>query len=342
MQFVLECVQTLKTVVSNDDDPLIHTKSIMTDIQVRYKTDSSQRSTMLSIRKAYDGPFDSKGEAIAKEMRLLGEAHARACVQIEACIQSYGNIWKDTGIVPVDEYVKEHRKYLMPECVRELHISREASFSIARKSREQRANRHANSPLIDGSVAILHARDVVENPATHGLYNITLALLILTGRRSAELLNGRSKFEKDDANDYKCVFYGQLKVHSQKKRDCGHSIPLLAPYDTILEAYMELQRRQPEDIASYDNRSISRKYQSGLGQHLKKHVTYNTQCSLSHPHMLRGLYANACAQMFSWKTSTPQHVVQSVLLHASIEESLAYTAMRVQISDGMRNSLGEA
>jgi hypothetical protein len=182
------------------------------------------------------------------------------------------------------------------------------------------------------------------------LYELALALLVLTGRRTTEVLNGRSAFDAaPDPREHACLFVGQLKARSAR---APYRIPLLAPFADVAAALACLRRRQAGGGGGggggdrdgggggLSNVDVSRRYQSGLGQHLKAHPVY---ASLGKVHALRAVYANACLHLFDWSDRpwSDNAVVMHVLGHASPDESLAYTAMRVEFSEASaRGSLG--
>ena len=243
-------------------------------------------------------------------------------------------------------------------------------------SRARLRSRHHDAPLVDGDAALSLARDVASRPRAHGLYDLALSLLFLTGRRSAEVLNGRSRFapnphvrcascaeggeEEEDAcpscasargEAHSCLFEGQLKTRAPRP---AQSIPLLAPYSVVATALFEMRARQAqyasareareeeeeegeEEDEGDDNACISRRYQSNLGQRLRSLPAY---ASARRVHGLRGAYANACVHLFDWDCLSPNAVIMRVLGHANIEESLAYSLVRVRFRQWSAGALG--
>ena len=59
-------------------------------------------------------------------------------------------------------------------------------------------------------------------------------------------------------------------------------------------------------------------------------------------HVLRGVYACCVHRMFAWGAWTLPAVVMRVLGHVSPEESLAYTALRINLNEHADVCLGNA
>lgn len=156
---------------------------------------------------------------------------------------------------------------------------------------------------------------------------------------------------------HSCLFEGQLKTRAPRP---AQSIPLLAPYSLVASALSEMRARQAQYASAReeeeeekgdeddedeegngafddDNVAVSRRYQSSLGQRLRAVPAY---ASARRVHGLRGAYANACVFLFDWGSLSPNAVIMRVLGHANIEESLAYSLVRVRFHKSEEGSLG--
>ena len=87
-----------------------------------------------------------------------------------------------------------------------------------------------------------------------------LPLLLVTGRRLAEIMNGRSKFTPIEDQPYHARFTGQLKrkrgdeseMEDSDNEDDGYDseddstykIPLLVPFDTFEKGWKALREKQ--------------------------------------------------------------------------------------------------
>ena len=318
---------------SSENDVQSAVNSAMDTIRRSYRTLASQRDAMLAVRRSYRGPLDAAGRCAEAELRQVLGAEAA-----ERCVKSYGaEPVLSTGDSDADDVVRRARAVLLPAAVRSVRPSIAHTRAIAAASRAQATRRHLSAPRVDGDAALREARRVVAQCPRGGMYDIALALLVLSGRRTTEIMNGRSTFERIRERTHACAFTGQLKVGASRRQQ-SYDIPLLCSFEQFDRALAELRRRQPKNIASLDNRAVSRKYQSGLGQHLRKRGTYGP--AATHSHVLRGVYALACAHLFTSDDATPSAVVMRVLGHASVHESIAYTAMHVELSEASRGTLG--
>ena len=142
--------------------------------------------------------------------------------------------------------------------------------------------------------------------------------MVLTGRRTCELLNGKSSFDAD--GDHAVWFHGQAKTRSASRT--GFRIPVLAPSDWILHAFAALRARQCIQ-SPMDNRATSRRYQSLLSRAIHRDALLS-HCGCVHG--LRGVYACMCVQLFRWVGHpSPAFVTMHILGHCGLHESLVYT-----------------
>lgn len=316
---------------------------IVAYLRERYGTLNSLRTRTGQVRNWYAGPMDSDGERALARMRELAKSDVEL-ERINRCVATYGRRWwEPTGNSELDAYVSEHKYLLLPRNVRDVHITVDESREVNAKSRAALLLRHCHAPAIDGSILLQHCIKVIENPSRYGLYELALALLCASGRRTTEILNGKSSFECVNGCDRACSFSGQLKT----KREKTYAIPLLVRYDTFAAAYArlnELQRRDANPTldtpSQYRNRQTSQTYQSGLGQFMHKHRAYGLN-GVPRVHALRGVYAKLVCHLFDCSPLSDAGTVQYCLGHYNLEESLAYGALRVEIPDRMRHTLGK-
>ena len=142
-----------------------------------------------------------------------------------------------------------------------------------------------------------------------------MALMLLTGRRECEILNGASVLTRH--TDYSITFHGQAK---KRGAAVEYVIPTLERADLILCAFEALRRRQGAVVLT--NRETSRRYQSYLSRHLSATKPWS-QCA--RVHSLRGLYACMAFRLFDWRDHSQAFVAMCLLGHSSLSESLVYT-----------------
>lgn len=348
MQVVDECVRRLARYEydANEDgerEAARATVEVVRLLRSRYATAQSLATKMCCVRRAYNGPLDARGREVEEMLRALAASRDEHAL-VDAVVASYGRMAaaEDT---PLHDAVRKHAHELLPRHVRRVCLTEAEKQLIKQQKRERTVAKHKHAPRVDGNGVLRHATSVVRNASRHGLYDLSLALLLVTGRRTCELLNGRSSFvcasegiSDDDgvqlvAPEYTLQFTGQLKVRKGMRGEARYAIPTLMPALDVLSAIDVLRAKQKttsDDVRRITNAAVSRKYQSGLGQRLRSNTEF---ASVRCVHALRGVYASIAYRMHDWKAWTLPAVVMRILGHVSAEESLAYTAMHVSYSN---------
>lgn len=169
--------------------------------------------------------------------------------------------------------------------------------------------------------------------------NLVLAIMMLTGRRTCEVINGKSEFEAVD--DYSLRFGGQAK---RRSGDAEYTVPCLHRASTVVDAIRRMRTCivPPASLAGVsDNQRVSQKYQSWLRRSLLGHPDL---CQAGKVHALRGLYARMVYRLFDWETDgySEAFVVMRVLGHAGLTESLVYTPFHLGEDFANEPSLGSS
>lgn len=184
---------------------------------------------------------------------------------------------------------------------------------------------------VQGRELLAMSRRILETPEAHSLPDLVCALLLCTGRRTCEILNGSSVFTVEDT--YTLVFDGLAK---QRHGGVQLVIPVLAPARVVHDGIEQLRARQKKTVLT--NAAASRRYQSLLSRHLAAHAVWK-QCRRVHG--LRGIYACIVLRLFEWDENlSDAYVSMSVLGHSSLQESLAYTTYHLGNDFGAEPSLG--
>lgn len=210
------------------------------------------------------------------------------------------------------------------------------SFALTRfESLELKKNQEASLILKNESVItvpnagrvlkrieeLLESAVMVERTAA-----LVIALLIVSGRRTSEILNGRSVFEPVPGDERATRFTGQLK-----KREGGGSyvIPLLVRYETFVRALKEVRRRQGG--AEMSNREVTRQYSMPLKRELLRCEKGWSAVKLPRmkAHDLRSLYMAFVWSLFECEHTFPRTSMHC-LGHVSLAESLSYANVRVE------------
>ena len=163
----------------------------------------------------------------------------------------------------------------------------------------------------------------------HGAMDVprlVLPLLLLCGRRSSELLNGRSTFTPT-ARATACFFDGALK-----KRGTGGAfeIPLLCDRAIFLHALAALREAQKGEVL--DEVACNNRYHRMLTLALPTVFPWAPS-----PHALRAVYAQFVYHLYQCDC-TFNLAAMKCLGHAKLDVSLSYNA--VQLHDAPAVSLG--
>jgi len=207
----------------------------------------------------------------------------------------------------------------LPENVRRLRITRAQEAECKAIGARRVVDKNRSRVHVDGRKLLATARWVLSN-TTHvsRLSHLTFALMLVTGRRACELLNGTSVFE--------CVDTYTLKFGGQGKRRAAAPqtwmmIPCLAPSPLVLAALANLRQRQSH--RELTNVATSRRYQSLLARDLATDDLWRT---CGRVHALRGVYACIALRLFKWDASTSDaYIAMCILGHSGLTDSLTYT-----------------
>jgi hypothetical protein len=182
------------------------------------------------------------------------------------------------------------------------------------------------SDILDHVCTLLDA--FVRTPSYAGVALLGVCLMLVSGRRLAEIMNGRSTFVADGMRHV--VFSGQLK---KRGHDITLRIPLLTPADTFIVAVAVLRQRQG-DVTSLTNEQVTRRYQTNLTRELR--CLYP---ALHHVHVLRSVYISAVVEAFV----SPHTFARTAMLclgHATLAESLAYNNVSLRDFERHRDRYG--
>lgn len=217
----------------------------------------------------------------------------------------------------------------------QLKLTRDESVACRRHQRRAVLDKNLAVQRVDGEAFLKHMARVLTPPFDKrtGKYELALALMAATGRRTAEIVNGRSRFTLvPSAGAARVVrFEGQLKRVGAAP---AFVIPVLVEPQHVVAAHAELRTRQQADVATRDQRSISRRYQSGLRQHLIKHPVYAP--SVRQVHDLRGAYAALAYELFDFSGASRTIATMRILGHRRPEETLSYNTFDIVLAPGRR------
>ena len=169
---------------------------------------------------------------------------------------------------------------------------------------------------------------VIDSANNAHMLTLILALMVVSGRRTAEITNGHSTFTEVLGQDHHAQFTGQLKTRGNAET---YIIPLLVPFNTFIKGFKAMQAMQRNK--NLPNDEAKDKYQSILSKALsKQRVLKNLPRRLT-PHDLRSIYAAIVVSVFAHGQLTIPGVVERVLGHGSLSQSLHYSSATRSTAD---------
>jgi hypothetical protein len=141
---------------------------------------------------------------------------------------------------------------------------------------------------------------------------LALPILLLSGRRTTEIMNGKSIFTRT-GRPTTCKFTGQLK---KRGGDCTYEIPLLCNVFTFEHAMSTLRCKQNGEVLSAA--ATNNKYQKMLNS-----KTQSIFAIAHNVHQLRSIYAAFVHSLYACDT-TFNRMCMRVLGHEDLSTSLSY------------------
>ena len=176
---------------------------------------------------------------------------------------------------------------------------------------------------------------------------LVFPLAIVSGRRQAELLNGRSIFSPSPLGAMYAVFQGQLKKHGNSQ---SYTIPLLVEYNTFANGWTVLRAKQRElstsgsfskvQVTALSNDQVHKRYNKTLRRALlkSKPVIPGLPTGINE-HTLRSMYAAYVYQCFQCHASFAR-TAMGVLGHEALQDSLAYSNVKLNGAEALCGSFG--
>lgn len=312
MEFLRACARRL------DEDE--SAESVMGDLRARYSTLGCVNVKACTVRK----------------MCKPSREHTQACVRM---VEEHEHLreWFDgtTFVEGVERHVWRNLPPRHSENVRRFTVSREELKRCKRAAAQRAILKNKYSERVNGRALLSHARAVVDDACacvrTVSTMELALALMLLTGRRECEILNGQSTLSMHTA--YSVSFGGQAK-----KRGAGvaYVVPVLHDAARVVEAMGRL--RDLQEHAVLTNRETSLRYQSHLGRFLSSHSPWS---DCKRVHSLRGVYTCMATRLFDWMDRSNAFVTMCILGHSGITESLVYSPFHLGTDFADEPALGE-
>lgn len=313
MDFLRECAASL--------DEGVPAEVVMAKMRERYTTASCLNVKTCVVRQMC-APSPAYTSACETLLRLESDVNARAVLE-----EAFRTGRSADPRIRAKLATLPHR---LPDNVYALRVTRAEMRECKRLSSRTRLEKNRKRRRVGGRALLSEARATLADPTT--VVDLAMALMLVTGRRTCEVLNGQSSLEVVD--EYTLLFGGQAK-----RRGCADAylIPCLVPSREVVRAFEVLRTKQGHVVLT--NRETSLRYQSPLSQRLRKKE--DAWSDVGCVHGLRGVYACMALRLFTWEgDESDAFVAMCILGHRDLHESLVYTPFHLGDDFGDEPRLG--
>jgi hypothetical protein len=341
-RFVREQAQSL---VDGEDGRIVAER-----VRKHYGTPCSVDKMMSNVRSHFMRLQRSRPirEDLAESLRRVSDSAARsgnaACIAavdsfIEKTPKEQYDVMRRQKTQPICDETSVNealfRVKVLPENMSSFRLSSDEAAKCREKQKLSLLTKNSAVTLVKNGQAFLDRMcSVLRTPLQQPETLLLAALMCVSGRRSAEIFNGRSTFGPVPWSTHHSTFQGQLK----KKREDGeheeYVIPLLCEYSLFsyaLEAFAltkkqqrirGIRREKGEDAVN--NAEAAKFYSSQLHYLNKKSIP-----ELNKIHELRNLYVVFVDEMFDHSIPLPR-LCMAVLGHDDMVDSLHYASVKVE------------
>ena len=304
-----------------------------------YTTESSLSSAMSRVRAAILDHDLRPPEYDPEPLRALAETTPEIATFLTAPLRDQYRIQRlhrsRATWPPAAEQALAYLQ-LLPANLAGFALAREEMLSLKRRREESLlAKNDALLVVPDFKALLATVTAMLETAApTDALPRLVLPLLLVSGRRFCELMNGKSTFAPEPDERY-TLFSGQLKKrHSQPP----YRIPLLVPYSAFAKGLLALRQKQASsDVATLTNAKVTARYQPQVQRGLAKGALPGMPPC--HIHDFRGTYVAAINLLFVSPVSVPRTAMK-VCGHECLQDSLSYAHVRLDGATELAHSLG--
>ena len=210
------------------------------------------------------------------------------------CLSELTYLRSELALTSVKRAVTRYRQAIKEisdthPCLTFFKLTRDEQATIKGATRSQVYSDHTNLRPIDSDELILKACELLKSES---YLNIALGLMLLTGRRSTEVLKTA---ELSLASDDRVVFAGQLKTKgSDNAQTLPYEIPTLTDSQTVIDALAKL--RQLRDFSNLTNDAIHSRANKSLSEAVKRYfadLIPNVKLK-----DLRSAYATICHDLY--------------------------------------------
>ena len=209
-------------------------------------------------------------------------------------------------------------------CLNFFKLTRDEQATIKGATRTQVYTDHTNLRPIDPDELILKACELLKSES---YLNVALGLMLLTGRRSTEVLKTA---EMILTSDNSVIFAGQLKTKgSDNAQTLPYEIPTLTDAQIVVDALAKL--RQLRDFSSLTNDAVHSRANKSLSEAVKRYFAgLIPSVKLKD---LRSAYATICHELYCPKQISQTAYFAMVLGHSKEDLTTAQSYQDFYIAE---------
>ena len=251
---------------------------------------------------------------------------------------------------------------VLPPSMETFKLTRDEVVSL--KQGHELAQLHKNEHLLvipDATALLTKAEELLLSASpSHSNPRLLLPLLLVSGRRLSEMTSPRVSYTPVAEHAYYCTVVGILKKRQEAFTGC---IPLLVPWATFkvgLNAWRQKQRADTTDkrrlrakkaLDELTNKELKVRYDLPMTVAIQRnyvftlpmYMRYNKDHDLTLQHCkvhdLRAIYAAFVFALYECDESFNRAAMRACL-HDSLSESLSYSHVRLDGTEGLHDCLG--
>tara|TARA_Y100000741_G_scaffold285861_1_gene225663 strand:+ start:11549 stop:12607 length:1059 start_codon:yes stop_codon:yes gene_type:complete len=321
-----------------------HGEEVIRNLKEHFKTHYSFEKNVSNVRRLFlernikNVAFDQKFNEIREY--IMQSSMPNDCIEkfdkfkMLSLIDQYDTIarTKKSGFFPGYTVLNEKimQLKLLPENMETFKLEEQDMLVCKQQKRETLLHKNRVAIILKRPKHILDKQIQILEEGSKNKIDEILALLLVSGRREAEILNGKSEFTSIPNLPFHVYFTGVLKKKSNPMDETSGLtiiIPLLCKSEVFLKAFQRMRASQKEDIIHLSNKQVSNRYCSQLNSARK------TRFPMIHKtHDLRGLYIKMVDQYYIHSLAFP-YLCMMCLGHDAIEDSLHYQKINITEND---------
>lgn len=215
---------------------------------------------------------------------------------------------------------------ILPEFIKELKVTNAERSLLQAKSEKALNKKGSNVFQVDADAIVHKCVDLLENSKTN-IFDLAVAISLLTGRRMIEVFKTGQFIATDNA--FTAIFEGQAK----KRTEVSYKIPLLAPLSMIQKGLTKLRLTKNTDDLS--NAEVNLRFSTSCNSAARRVLGFE-----KHFHDARGIYAVVCYESRMPHNLSLNFFVSKVLGHVGMQQSLNYACLHVtNVTEGMKQKI---